>query len=237
MSEANLDALEAQIQEARDAGDDAKAQALYQQQQGTEDAFGLEPVPAVSDADADSAGDESLPAVGPPPEGEWTFARPEVVAHQFAMMEADFGELATELRSEWGADAGRNLEFAFAASREFEAHYPEVVSTIERRGAGADPLIVELLAVLGRQWAETPGDPMTVRLFPNADGHGEERNMSEAGDDAFDEKTDALMDEAAAARAAGNLGKSKRLERQIRGLFIRKYGTGAVVGSSGGPTS
>ena len=233
MSEANLDALEAQIQQARDAGDDAKAQALYQQQQGTEDAFGLEPVPAVSDADADSAGDETLPAVGPPPEGEWTFARPEVVAHQFAMMEADFGELATELRSEWGADAGRNLEFAFAASREFEKHYPEVVSTIERRGAGADPLIVELLAVLGRQWAETPGDPMTVRLFPNADGHGQERNMSEIDAENFDEKTEALMVEAAEARLEGNLGKSNRLEREIRALFVRRFGSEPIVGSGG----
>ena len=231
--EAASDALQEQVEEAQRSGDTAKANELYQKQLGNEAAL----VPAVVgvDAETDSAGDETLPAVGPPPEGEWTFARPEVVAHQFAMMEADFGELATELRSEWGADAGRNLEFAFAASREFEAHYPEVVSTLARRGAGADPLIVELLAVLGRQWAETPGDPMTVRLFPNADGHGQERNMSEIDAENFDEKTEALMGEEAEARAAGNFGKSKRLEREIRALFVKKYGTGPVVGSSGGP--
>ena len=34
----DVDALEVQIQEAKDAGDDAKAQELYQRQQGTPEA-------------------------------------------------------------------------------------------------------------------------------------------------------------------------------------------------------
>ena len=171
------DALQAQIDEAKDAGDDAKAQALYQRQQGT-DLHGDEAassVPAVSDTSGDAATD--LPGLPAPPEGEWTFARPEVVNHQFAIMEADFGELATDLRSEWGADAGRNLEFALATSLEFEAHYPELVATVAARGAGADPLIVELLAQLGRQWTATPGDPRTVRLFPNTGDRGHARQI------------------------------------------------------------
>ena len=228
----NSPELQEQIQEAQDAGDDEKAQALYLRQQGTEDAHSLEPaVPAVVEGEGGDAADP--PGLPAPPEGEWTFARPEVVNHQFAIMEADFGELATDLRSEWGADAGRNLEFAFATSLVFEAEYPEVVSTIARRGAGADPLIVELLAVLGRQWAETPGDPTTVRLFPNSDGHGQERNMSEINTDDFDEKTETLMNEEAEARAAGNLGKSNRLQREIRALFVRRYGKEPIVGSGG----
>ena len=231
------DDLQPQIDEAKAAGNMGRANDLYQRQLAL--AAG---VPAVSQepspsGEADSADGESLPALGPSPDGEWTFARPEVVAHQFAMMEADFGELATDLKSEWGADAGRNLEFALATSLEFETHYPELVATVARRGAGADPLIVELLAQLGRQWAETPGDPTTVRLFPNADGHGQERNMSEINKGDFDERADALMDEEKQARASGNLGKSERLEREIRALFVRQYGSGPVVGTSGGPTA
>ena len=237
MSEDTADTLEGAIEEAKAAGNIGRANELYQRQLALEagvPAVSQEPEPS---GEADIAGGESVPAVGPPPEGEWTFARPEVVDHQFAMMEADFGELATDLRSEWGADAGRNLEFALATSLEFEAHYPELVATVAARGAGADPLIVELLAQLGRQWAETPGDPRTVRLFPNTGDRGQETNMSENNSHDFDEKADDLMAEEAAARAAGNLGKSKRLEREIRALFVRQYGTGSAVGSSGGPTS
>ena len=61
--------------------------------------------------------------------------------------------------------------------------------------------------------------------------------MSEIDAENFDEKAEDLMSEEAAARAAGNLGKSKRLEREIRALFVRRYGTGPAVGSSGGPTA
>lgn len=220
--------IESDIEDAQAAGDDERAQALYLKSQDV-----AEP----GDEDAAEQGDaiEPAPDIGPPPDGAWTFDRPEVVAHQFSIMESHFGDLATDLREEWGADAGRNLEFAAATAREFEAHYPEIIQTINNRGAGDDPLIVELLAVLGRQWAETPGDPRTVRLFPGTGDHEQETNMSDA--DNFDEQTDALMTEQEQAQTEGNLGKVDRLEREIRARFVRKYGTGAAVGSSGGPTA
>ena len=221
---------EAEIEQAQVAGDDERANALYRKSMGVDAETGPDPE---DDGDAAEVSD-----IGPPPDGEWTFSRPEVVDHQFALMESEFGDLATDLRSAWGADAGRNLDFALAASRQFESHYPELVETVLERGARNDPLVIELLATLGRQWAESPGDPATVRLFPGSDSHGQEqeKQMSEINVGGFDEKVEALMNESEQAASAGNLAKRDRLEHEIRALFVRKYGTGAVVGSSGGPT-
>jgi hypothetical protein len=221
--------LEDAIAAAQDAGDHEKAQDLYLKSQG---------VDSPGD-DAAEQGDDAAESsdIGPPPDGEWTFDRPEVVDHQFAVMEAAFGDLATELREEWGDGAGTNLVFASAAAREFADHYPEVVQTIENRGAGDDPLIVEILAVLGRQWAETPGDPRTVRLFPGTGNHEQERNMNEIDANNFDEQTETLMTESEEAAQQGNLAKRDRIEKQLRALFVRRYGTGPAIGSSGGPTA
>ena len=222
--------IEQQIEQAQVAGDDALAQRLYLRQQGAD-----------TDAPGEDAADQGddvgeVSDIGPPPNGEWSFDRPEVVDHQFAMMESEFGDLATDLKSDWGADAGRNLDFALAASREFEEHYPELVATVAERGARNDPLVIELLAVIGRQWAETPGDPTTVRLFPGSDNHGEERIMNETNIGGFDEKVETLMNESQQAGDAGNLAKRDRLEHEIRALFVKRYGTTPAVGSSGGPT-
>ena len=57
--------------------------------------------------------------------------------------------------------------------------------------------------------------------------------MSEADDDAFDEKADALMSEETQARATGDLGKANRLQREIRSLFVRRYGNESIVGEGG----
>ena len=174
--------FEADIEEAQAAGDDERAQALYLKSQDvaeTEDA--TDPGDAI----------ESLPDIGPVPDGEWVFSRPEVVDYQFRLMEAAFGDLATDLQSEWGADAGRNLEFALAASREFETHYPDILSVIESRGAGYAPLIIEILAVLGRQWAESPGAPTPLRVFP-VTGAVVVRHTSDIGHN-FVDATDLLI--------------------------------------------
>ncbi len=61
--------------------------------------------------------------------------------------------------------------------------------------------------------------------------------MSDIGDDSFDEKTDDLMTQQELAQVEGNLGKVNRLERELRARFVRRYGTGPAVGSSGGPTA
>ena len=224
-----------QIDAARAAGDGEKAQALYAQQQGTTDAHGLDPAPVPVGNDVDGEGDavaDSLSAVGPPPDGEWTFARPEVVDHQFALMEAGFGELATDLKSEWGADGGLNLEFAVAASREFEANYPELVSVVDKRGGTNDPLIVELLAVLGREWAATPGDPTTVRLFPNTGGHEQETTMSNTKD--IQARIDALGDVILKAKAQNDGWKAQEsYQEQLRLEGLLPGGTDPIVGSAG----
>ena len=225
------EALQAQEVALAGEGGLEKANALYRRSIGASDPDGEQP----SGEEGDAA--ESLPDIGPSPDGEWTFDRPEVVSHQFAMMEAEFGDLATDLRDDWGADAGQNMKFAAAASREFETHYPEIVETITRRGAVTDPLVVELLAVLGRQWAETPGDPATVKLFPGRDGHEQETNMNEIDADSFDEKTTELMNQQDQATAAHDDAKAQRIERQLRQMFVRRYGTGPAIGSSGGPTA
>ena len=227
--------IEVQIEQAQVAGDTELAQRLYLKQQGVGTGDTGEPDDAVADQGDDAA---EVSDIGPVPDGDWTFSRPEVVDYQFAMMENEFGELATDLKSEWGGDAGLNLDFALAASRQFEAHFPELVATVAERGASRDPLIVELLATLGRQWAETPGDPATVRLFPGSDSHEQEqeKQMSETNVGGFDEKVETLMNESEQAGDAGNLAKRDRLEGEIRALFVKKYGTGAIVGSSGGPT-
>ncbi len=225
--------VEQQIEQAQVAGDDALAQRLYLRQQGADTG---EP------GDTGEQGDDVGPAeatepsdIGPVPDGDWTFDRPEVVDHQFAIMKSEFGELATDLRSDWGVDAGRNLEFALATVKQFESHYPELIQTVEARGARNDPLVVELLAVLGRQWASTPGDPTTVKLFPGTGDNEQERTMEIEAD--FDEKTDELMTQQEQAQVEGNLGKVNRLEREIRARFVKRYGTGAAIGSSGGPTA
>ena len=44
------------------------------------------------------------------------------------------------------------------------------------------------------------------------------------------------MTEQEKAQAAGNLAKASRIERELRALFVRRYGTDPAVGSSGGPT-
>ena len=243
MTDDTADALQGQIEEAQAAGDQEKAQALYQQQQGTADADSPGPAPAApdgegdpSDADTDDDAAGSLSAVGAPPDGEWTFGRPEVVDHQFALMEAAFGELATDLKSEWGADSGRNLEFAAAASREFEANYPEIVSVVNKHGGTNDPLIVELLAVLGRQWAETPGDPGTVRLFPNAGGT-ETRQPNMADNTAtkdIEERIRDIGDQIDKAKARQDTTRANSLYQETLALDARlPGGRGPIVGSGG----
>ena len=86
--------LEDAIDEAQLAGEDERAQALYLKQQGVDTGEPGDDVAGQGDDAAESSD------IGPPPDGEWTFDRPEVVDHQFKIMEFHFGELATDLKSE-----------------------------------------------------------------------------------------------------------------------------------------
>ena len=57
------------------------------------------------------------------------------------------------------------------------------------------------------------------------------------GEAKLDKEADGLMVDKEQAQVEGNTSKVTRLERELRALFVRKYGTGAAVGSSGGPTA
>ena len=208
------------------------------------EAEGQAPEPALADVevvDVDhkvatpDSDDWQPPDIGPPPEGEWTFDRGEVVDYQFKMMEAHFGELATDLQSEWGADAGRNMQFAAAAAQQFQEHFPDVLAVAEKHNAGNDPMVVELLAVLGRQWAETPGDPGSVRLFPNASGTGTEFNMT--GETEFEDKIATLREKARQANAVGDSRRADRLSAEERKLYERRPSSDPAIGPGTGIAS
>ena len=150
-------------------------------------------------------------------------------------MEADYGDLASDLRSEWGADAGLNFRFAEAAAQKMEREWPELIETVTRLGAANDPLIVELLAVAGRQWAEVPGDPdSVVRLFPTGDHGQETTTMESTMTGTVQAKIDELEDEIDAAQARNDTTKAQLLFEKQQNLYRRLPGGDEPVVGSGG---
>ena len=61
--------------------------------------------------------------------------------------------------------------------------------------------------------------------------------MGESNDDNFDEGVDTLLIQQEQAQVEGNLATVDRIEKELRARFVKRYGTGAAVGSSGGPTA
>ena len=216
------DALQSEIDEAQAAGDIGKANELYQRQIGTV------PVPAASGAEgddfaadpSDSAGGELLPAetATPPPMST------ELVDQVLGVYGDEDADEVAELRREWpGTEMGQNLGYVKWFLDEYVPPY-----LIERVPDDID--LLRLGAAVGRE--------LFHRHHLDAGERSEGgRNMHEIDADNFDERADNLMNEEAQARAAGNLGKASRLEREIRALFVKRYGTGPAVGSSGGPTA
>ena len=61
--------------------------------------------------------------------------------------------------------------------------------------------------------------------------------MTESDSVDFDELSETLFAEQEEATHNGNIAKAQRIEKQIRSMFVKRYGTGPAVGSSGGPTA
>ena len=206
-----LDALDTQIAAARAADDTEEVQRLYQEQMGATDAEGDE-------GQAPAVGETSLSDAVPPP------VSTELVDQVLGAYGEEDAEEVAALRQEWpGTEMSANLGYVkFLLDEYVPTHLIEQVPD--------DIALLRLGAALGRE--------LFHRHHANAGQHSEgPRNMSEINTDSFNEKTDQLMTEESQARAQGNLGKSKRLQREIRAMFVRQYGTDAAVGSSGGPTT
>ena len=224
MSEADTsDALDEQIEVAQQAGNVAEANRLYQLQIGS---TGLEhlPVPAASGAEGDDVAADPSDSAGlagtttPPP------LNTELVDQVLGVYGDEDADEVAELRQEWpGTEMAAELGYVKWFLEEYVPPH-----LIERVPDDID--LLRLGAAVGRE--------LFHRHHLDAGERSEgARNMSEIDADNFDERADALVAEEEQARAAGNLGKANRLEREIRALFVRRFGTGPAVGSSGGPTS
>ena len=119
-----------------------------------------------------------------------------------------------------------------------EREWPELIETVTRRGAANDPLIVELLAVVGRQWAEVPGDPdSVVRLFPSGD-HGQETSMESGMGGSIQARIDALDDEIQTAQNRNDTTKAQALYEKQQSLYRQQPGgRDPVAGVIGGPNA
>ena len=212
------DALESEIEAAQQAGDHERANALYRRQQGVEVA---EQALVAGDEGVDpdhTEGDEGLAETSTPPPISAELA--DQLLEVYSEYEAD--EVA-ELRREWH---GTEMTANFGYIKWFLDEYvpPHLIEEVPDNIA-----LLRLGAAVGRE--------LFHRHHADAGERSEgARNMHEIDASNFDEKTDDLMTAADAARAAGNLAKADRLEREIRALFVKRYGTGPAVGSSGGPT-
>ena len=142
------------------------------------------------------------------------------------------------LRAAWPGDYDKNVAFAQAMMGAVPGTL-DVLRMLEAVGLGDSPAVLKWLASAGRLMAGVPGDPRSIptTIQSKAGAIAMSEDFSAAEGDAFDEAADNLMDEQARAQATGNLAKVKRLDREIRALFVRRYGTDPAVGSSGGATA
>ena len=213
-------ALQPEIDQAKAAGNMGRANSLYQRQLALEagvPAVSQEPGPS---GEADSEGGESLPAeISTPPPLSTELVEQALGAYG----DVDADEVA-ELRREWpGTEMAENLGYLKWFITEYVPSYmieelPDDIASLRVGAAIARELFHRHHMDAGER---TEGA----------------RNMSEIAAENFDERTGAMMGEAAAAREAGNGAKANRLEREIRAMFVQRYGTGPVVGTSGGPTT
>jgi len=246
------DALQVQIDEAKAARNDELAQSLYARQQGTEDAYGLEPAPSASlpaDADGEETGisgdvsKELTVATGADDEtvtvsGGMDFAgNPEAVAHaleQMSWWDRDengevTGDRVAKMKAEWGSDIGTNL----AHYQAFALAHPDIYEVLDAAGFGDHPAIVEVGAILGRRYATVAGDPGQMMTKK-----GQTQMADSMATKDIQARIYALEGVIEKAKARGEYVRANdayleqlRLDRLLPG------GTDPVVGSSGGPTA
>ena len=199
--------------------------------------------PAPDDAEAPGhAGDDVKPGdiEGPPATDLTAYVNFDSLSEQDqedeyerVMLLASRGASESALRREWpGEEYSRNLAFS-AALLEVIPGSLEALRVLEAAGVSEHPSVIRWAVSVGRLLAREAGDASTIPSTAT----GKETKMDPIDSDTFNERADDLMTEEVQARARGNLGKSKRLQREIRALFVRQYGTEPAIGSSGGPTA
>lgn len=237
-SVAAADALNSEIDAAKESGDTAKAQALYARQQGTEDPYGLEPAPpspAAPDGEGDppaqtstgeitvatNAEDETVTV-----SGEMDFAgNAEHVAAALECMGVWDGDELANLQAEWGSDMGQNLEYAVA----FGQAHPDVSAILEASGFGDHPAIIKVSAILGRRYATVPGDPGEITTRKGRTQMAD--NMSTKDIEA---RIDALGDDIDKARLQGRPDKANLLyAEQLRLDGLLPGGSEPIIGRDG----
>lgn len=144
-----------------------------------------------------------------------------------AMRAADSG-LASAVLADWGADTGRNLEFARGAAERLAS--PALVALLESweingTPLGNHPAIVEVAARIGRLLAEAPGNPKSI---------GGERRKGLAPDDPRAKKAKSRIDELMKLmHDAPATYRGAAVQKELQGLFASLHGDGPVVGGGG----
>lgn len=237
------DALNVQIEEAKAAGNNELAQSLYQRQQGTTDAYGLEPAPPAHTADG---GEPSQTADGLPASTDLTIAtgaddetatitpgmdfagNPEHVAQAVECMEVWDGDELDSLKAKWGSDMGTNL----AHFEAFALAHPDVHEVLVASGFGDHPAIIEVGAILGRRYATVAGDP--GQITTRKAGIKMADNMATKDIQA---RIDALGDVIDKARARGeSVRANDAYQEQLRLGGLLPGGSDSIVGQDGRTT-
>ena len=244
MSDQDVDAaLEAQHEALYGEGDVEKAQRLYSESIGNVDPFGTEvAVPAPVDAPQEApakpesrdltiatmADDVTVTITG-----EMDFAgNPEHVTQALEAMAwwdqdedgNSNGDRVETLKAKWGSDMGANLAFYQA----FALAHPEINEILTAAGFGDHPVIIEVGAALGRKYATHAGDPSRITTQKSG-----AKMVAEMDQVDFDAKTEALQNQQLDAQARGNTAEAEKIDREIRRLFVQRYGTDPIVGEGG----
>ena len=228
------EAIEADLADqeaAQQAGDSDLADRLYRESMGAEvDA----PEAEVADAYAQYGEGDSQPGTSMAeyePYDTLTEAERDE-AFEGVMSLSDPDTARGILEAEWpGTEYDQNVEFGNAALRAISGS-AKALRVLEAVGVADHPDLVRFIASAGRLMAGVPGDPTSIPTITN-----EDRHMTDIDPAAFDEQTEALMSEQEEAGLQGNFAKRDRIERDLRALFVKRYGTGPAIGSSGGPTA
>ena len=235
------DALQAQIDEAKAAGDLGKANELYHKQIGFVDPrVPVEVVPEVvdegkvTDSVTSPASQDFTVATGA--EDETVTVTPafdfvgnaEHRAGAVAEMREWDADATAALEAKWGSDMGVNLMYQQA----FAEALPEVNAIIQDHGLAGHPGIVEIGVILGRRYATVGGDPSTITTRKAGPQMADNTNTA-----AIEARIEALSDEIDEVRAKGRPEKANALYQEQLALERRLPGGGGPIVGSQGRTS
>ena len=239
------DALNADIDAAKAAGDMGKANELYRRQMGVgDDPYGVEaPAPAVSDDGGDppaqTSPGELTVATGADDEtvtvsGGMDFANnPEHIGQALEAMswwdsdeagEPD-GDRVSQLKAKWGSDMGANL----AHFQAFALAHPDIYEVLDAAGFGDHPAIVEAGAMLGRKYATVAGDPGQITTRKAG-----AKTMDSMATNQIEARIEAIRDDIDKAQARQDTTKANKLYQEALGLeALLPGGTDPIIGQAG----